>query len=961
MLRGQKMDDSTKEQSAKESIIPVFYDVSDGGRRDNDGLANSSENAKNNLKRAEKAATSMGGGISSNATGGMLKTGFYNGNKKNGGKKKFNKQLLKSATAIITIFCVIVFAVFVLVFSVPIVMMATIDYKLQENTGWETTYLTLERLAEHINAEWMSKGKIGSEFAADLENNGIMVGQIAANGEFVRTNTFIADLGIPKEVASTGAMFSNEAFDVSLGEQKDGQLVIKYDNEIISSENLISKLDSDPKMYLAYSAALDMAGRYYYSDEVTELYNMYGLSRNSFASWQRTGNKEVDDANFRKLLTRTIGDSDRVGLNGLDYDWYELCGKDQGTNDDCERTVRSEGECEWDECLPIYSSTCDGDLDGCAIVGYKDVFKNNSLQSGISDFGEGGELISGVAEGTLINEDKAMADKRSASLLAQAVNAQLPISATKFFVALEELLNRARADGDGPVNEFLNLISQKGKAVVTDVETNETLETNKALLNTNNFLATVSDNARYSLREARNLSRDSVNNIANNLAGFDIDDETINKTATSSIGSRQTNLLITMRHEDSASSLPQATNTINNTFFNDPISIMTSEIGGNMIPMGAMYWSNTINQNVLSAMPANSNENVRYQEQAQSLLEKRKEAEREVLSPLDASSPNTFLGSIISGFGSALLKSYGEGDGLNVTTALSSVANYTGKAISSITSGVYAENGEVLSMMNGDCNTGQSIGTVGDIWCNAHEPLVTDYFERTEEEWGDMINDEEYQRFLIMGSGREAAFGTQSADVCKRWKEFEAQDSIIKKGYLAISDYFSDYKSLYEECEPGSFWDKLLIGSVPNDVATGQRYTIGDQNEYSEKIKEYSGYTMYEMVKSLITEDENKATAFKRRYYAEHPLDNSPAGLIARRSGMTKKDAQIALNYADYLNAIARYDASTRMAFGKINLNIDVENVPFAIRENQEFNNELALIVTNKNGQIVRREDETTV
>jgi hypothetical protein len=73
---------------------------------------------------------------------------------------------------------------------------------------------------------------------------------------------------------------------------------------------------------------------------------------------------------------------------------------------------------------------------------------------------------------------------------------------------------------------------------------------------------------------------------------------------------------------------------------------------------------------------------------------------------------------------------------------------------------------------------------------------------------------------------------------------------------------------------------------------------------------------LYDKVSSYLDGTVSKVSAFKEKYYKKHPLDNSRAGKIARISGMTKQEAEVALAYADYLTFIARYNPAERYAFG---------------------------------------------
>ena len=62
--------------------------------------------------------------------------------------------------------------------------------------------------------------------------------------------------------------------------------------------------------------------------------------------------------------------------------------------------------------------------------------------------------------------------------------------------------------------------------------------------------------------------------------------------------------------------------------------------------------------------------------------------------------------------------------------------------------------------------------------------------------------------------------------------------------------------------------------------------------------------------------EKSAVTAFLEEYYAEHPLDNSYEGILARNSGLTKDTVVAILDVMEYGDYIASYDPSTRYQFG---------------------------------------------
>ena len=174
---------------------------------------------------------------------------------------------------------------------------------------------------------------------------------------------------------------------------------------------------------------------------------------------------------------------------------------------------------------------------------------------------------------------------------------------------------------------------------------------------------------------------------------------------------------------------------------------------------------------------------------------------------------------------------------------------------------------------------------------------------------GEIVEDSDLARFVVMGMDREATVGTMSAEVCKADQEYNSGgflDDIIKN----LVHFFQDVVGLYSVCQE----------TDPN-LATGVLYSFTEGQD--ENLKLYSGYMLHNEVYSLLSDQDSSVSVLREKYYAKHPRDESEAGEIARISGMTKHEAEIALAYGEYLNEIASYDASSRYQFGEISFNLE--------------------------------------
>ena len=53
--------------------------------------------------------------------------------------------------------------------------------------------------------------------------------------------------------------------------------------------------------------------------------------------------------------------------------------------------------------------------------------------------------------------------------------------------------------------------------------------------------------------------------------------------------------------------------------------------------------------------------------------------------------------------------------------------------------------------------------------------------------------------------------------------------------------------------------------------------------------------------------EQSAVTAYMDKYFEKNPLDNSESGIIARKTGMSKEDAEIGLGLIDYNTYLANY------------------------------------------------------
>lgn len=1117
-----------------DSITPDFLKRGDRNNQRDDAA----NDARKILNDSEQSALNNSG----SARFGSAVAGKSSGkdNKKN---KSAVKKVASVAGASIAIVVLVILGFVFLIFSIPLVVLASIDYGLQESLGFDATSAIIEEQAEHVLAEQMTNGAVNAEYALDLEKQGALVGQQTANGDFVRTNTYLADTSDGKVVASNLGNFNYNT--------DSGELAILFEGEVVTASNFVSAVESNPRFYAAFKEATDATSRYYYSKEVGQVYQDFGISRNNYSRYKSTGNIQEDKEQFDKIFTEIISKVARVGLNGYDKDCPETTAvydekgvKKEGcvsrnfsleNSNYNKRTKKSSGRSSntvsgpissfstsvaawpdsenwnlqeitssqitevarfpkppkqtesearaaqggivtqdyyvystfygdnntgntitfvdrktgrevkkiqntggsWghmnsfhyndghilvqgnvrseDACFDVrtleavptgsckskvahddarystngltgqgkafdsryaYILACDmsstEQSDSSAVFIYdrnngqlaKTLYIPNTLVRGeiedvsIDENGDmylfynmyrnaddavafykvpngvdlaggggtyvrqeagvvldrGGGIIDNVSSGDALVDRVAdsvggeYATEKAATLLNTAVSANEPYIAAGTFVALEEALNKARIDGDGPVDPVMNILSERNMVTVTDVTTGEDVSISNSISGTRNFVAAVS-NDPFKFNDAYDYSRDRVSIMTDSTAT-----SVINETTMSSDDSDRFNILIRMQNQGDVNRgvIDRSTASISSTFFGDTLKTTKSVIGGNRIVMGGSFLSNSINQRVIGAMPSDRDAISRYKKEVDTVLARRVEADRATRSPFDISSPHTFFGGLFRKMGIALIKNMRNSTSIG-DVAASSLSTLVDESVGIIASPfVSAVKDNSFLVTGGDCPTVNSAADVeGDIYCTSHNTVDTTRMNWTLDDYkvaladsldenGEIKDESGLAQFIVFGMGRESTVGIQDADICERWGDMNF--NIFQK----IGRFISGLFSLHEACD-----------GISSDVALGSQYALSNSNGNNGSVSLYTSYVLYDTVSSLLAQKKSSTTAFKEKYYAKYPRDDSATGVIARRTGMSEVDAEIALAYQSYLIALAQYNPLGRYAFGQ--------------------------------------------
>lgn len=841
------------------------------------------EKAAAGLKAAEAAASknptaaaSAAGGEKSPAS---LFTGSGSGNAKASDLKSIGDFMHKFGPIIIVGMFLMVFLLpMVILIGVPVLLIGTIDYNLQKYLGFSPTAAILESQAVHIIAEKMLSGEFPSALSDDLASNGILIGQVTASGDFVRTNNYIADLDSLSDIAASS--------DFHL-KNSSGALSVMYDGKIIPAENFVAAVDADPKLYAATSESMNIRARFDYSPDVERVYKEFGVSRNSFKDFKVTGDHETDQTNFYNTLDRALINNSSTKIEGEYEEQVEVERTEEEIEEERQARIKN-GEKEPFEIATtkIETRTVHGEVD---------------LAIGSS---ESAEVIVGKVAGMTKGAE---AVSKAAQLINSAVSSNEPSQAVSAFVTLESALQEARAEGDGPANFALNAMSRESEVEYTDVRTGEPKVVKKSILNSDNFVAVVSESGRFSTDEALNFSRDRVV-VATNANGTLSVSTAVGTNGNRNAKAARKKKLADEPNGETDDSIYSAVGSVNMSIIPMDSTRLTSVIGGNRIISGGSHLSNTINQRTIGGMPSDAGAVAAYQKTVEKTLAKKAAAERATLSPFDISSPNTLLGNLAHNFATTILGAVNKFNVMNVATA---TANVTKNSLSSLfTNTLAASNDKIYTGFFGECyTTQQAANVVGDLYCNSHNTLVTKYIGTPMSSWMGMVGvgedgmptTDEHKQFVMLGMERVSTVGVQSAAVCQAHRNLANSGSFFKR----IINFIGDFLTLTEICD-----------DVDPEIYTGAKYTISSSNGSLSQTELFAGYALYDAVNSILTGVQSGISRFKDEYYAMYPKDTSPAGRLAEISGMTKEQAKYTLALINYSNYIANYNPAERYAFG---------------------------------------------
>ena len=297
---------------------------------------------------------------------------------------------------------------------------------------------------------------------------------------------------------------------------------------------------------------------------------------------------------------------------------------------------------------------------------------------------------------------------------------------------------------------------------------------------------------------------------------------------------------------------------------------------------------------------------------------------RETLSPFDYTSKYTFAGSMVAKMIPVMTNTS------TVIGSLTSIGNVFTKSISSIMPGASAAAAgitiqEAANQTKEHCNELDSIGAVGDAFCNPY--IITDTSTLSDDP-GDIVNQiaELKPDSFESGEDKDVPVIKENSNLAKylvycgqRQSPFGMIDNNIQ---TAITNKYSTGAQIVDSLVNQIPVVGDLIG-VLQDIEllnnygwiTGKTCVTNNQQEGLDLAPSWDEVKLYQrfsedqrLIENMGLVEKSSVTAFLDKYYTEHPDDNSYEGILARRSGLTKDQVSATIGYMEYLQWQDQYN-----------------------------------------------------
>ena len=346
--------------------------------------------------------------------------------------------------------------------------------------------------------------------------------------------------------------------------------------------------------------------------------------------------------------------------------------------------------------------------------------------------------------------------------------------------------------------------------------------------------------------------------------------------------------------------------------------VMGEDLGNSLVSGANIYMGQ--NHQYAGGSVASKSSLTTFLTAKEQVLADKARVERETKSPFDASSPYTFMGTLLNK-AIPIITQVG-----SATSTVSAFNNIVGNSVKAIMPSTHAVSAAITAQKAAEdternCDNIYSIGGVADQFCNPY--IISDLSTVDEDPAGivNMVDDLD---------GFEDSDGEQDVPTIKK-------DSNLAKYILYCGQRQSPFgmadQNIANEVDVGSTGSNVgdsIIGAIPVvgdvvDIISNSNkldnygYIIGEtcvtDNNVEGKAPTWSETKKYQrfiedqrLAENMGLIEKSAVSAFLDDYYKEHPIDNSYEGVLARRSGLTKDQVIATMKVMEGLQFMAEYE-----------------------------------------------------
>ncbi len=638
-------------------------------------------------------------------------------------------------------------------------------------------------------------------------------------------------------------------------DNKAGQeLSLYHDGEVISADEFGTAVDTDAGLYAAVRSATYDRAAGYYDESAGEVFTELGTERNNFTA----------DDDFEAVMQEKMGSGSTIDINSAGMTTKQTTRKNEKGEDEI---VEEE--------VPEMSG---------------------------SSAGSGGDVAAFIDQVTEKNpaatQDESAVKAADTLKVADAVSQEQRSSL--FYALFMENISKMKA-GDGSeskLHDMMNFLTEEQESEVVNVKTGEVETVSGAPLESQSLAALLAG-SRADKEEVENYSEErvikTIRNKATSASEFTPSKETVASVDGESKVKGAIGTWIKSRAATASKEVMQSVEpTVRSSLADNDYKSIKGLSAGEFLAEGAVNLGRKLAQ-TSGATSGDGEAVVEYARLNQAVLAMDAKADRLTLSPLDITSKNTFLGSIMYNLAMVHVK-YPEVR--NIATVIRRFGSVLSSAITGLLPASLAANSDEGYMTDyGSCETIGGIGAVATAGCSqiaVFDPSTLN----------DPFNDPNFASFVEENTKLDES-GTRTVEPESDLAHFILYN-VARKTPVGVGDA-GILDSLDEERKPSGFWgflnkipfvsdllgaiQKFIFGSDDDKrIASGEKYVDSGSNADWDSVKYAQRYAALARATAMLQQHSSDATAYSHIKYFEGRGNPVLAFLREYRSGTLARE-----------------------------------------------------------------------